>query len=117
MTAKSETKRGRGRPRGILREWYGKNLPKMKPVKAKGERDVTVNVPGLGDRIFTIPKGWVPIPLEATQGKSTANVGLTAKNEREKLGLQGRYTIHAIPAAVGRGRGRRELTLYAVEAK
>lgn len=114
--------KSKGRPRGMLRDWYRENLPKMKPTKTTDEvTEVTLYIPEVdGDVALDIPKGFVPIPPELTIGKTQANVGQTARNEIKSLGLKDRkFIVHEIASVLEKGRGKAkktyEFSVFAVE--
>lgn len=116
MAAKN-TKRGRGRPRGDLRHWFTKRLPSIKAVKAGGEKEVSVDHPQHGELTISIPRGYVPIPPELTDGKSAANVGQTARNEAKALKLKKKFTVHEMTFEVAGARKNKEATVFALEGK
>lgn len=123
MKAKDTKVRKRGRPRSELRNWYSTNLPKMKPAKVNPEvtTEVDVFVPAVdGDVTIDVPKGYIVIPGDLTDGKSQATVGQTARNEARDLDLEDkRFIVHEIEATVERGRGAKkktyEFSVFAVE--
>lgn len=115
----------RGRPRGELREWYSENLPTLKPVNGNGHDEVDlwdVFVPELDAEVTVeIPKGYVVIPPDLTEGKTQANVGQTARHEALALKLKREFVVHDIPTEVETGRGKNKkkihFNLYALEMK
>lgn len=113
----------RGRPRGMLRDWYRDNLPKVRTVKhfnPEIKKAVEVFIPEIDSQVeIDIPKGWHPIPPELTEGKTQATIGQTARNEVRTLGIKDkRFTVHEIPVEMEMDKKGKtfEFSLFAVEA-
>jgi hypothetical protein len=123
MKTKNTKVKKRGRPRSELRNWYHDNLPKLKPSKVNSEvvTEVDVYVPSIKSEVaIEVPKGYMVIPGEFTDGKSQATVGQTARNEARDLEIEDkRFIVHEIEAVVEEGRGKTKKTydirLFAVE--
>lgn len=114
----------RGRPRGELRVWLSKQMPKIKPADkaSNGDKNVSTLHPDLEAEItVAIPKSWTLIPLELTHGKSAATIGQTARNERIAAKIKHRVIVHAVPQTLEFGNGKTKKVLefeaYALEAK
>jgi hypothetical protein len=121
MKAKSAQAKKRGRPRGELRNWYRENLPKMKPANTEDTKEVDVFIPSVGSEVtIEVPKGYMVIPGDLTDGKTQATVGQTARNEAKVLEIKDRrFIVHEIDAEVETGRGKNkktyEFSVFAVE--
>lgn len=119
MKAKSVEKNRRGRPRGNLRTWYTKNLPKMRPVNVNKSvtKEVEVFIPTLETAVtIDVPKGYAVIPAELTEGKSQATIGQTARNETKQLNIEDkRFIVHQMNYELEDKKKTYEFQVFALE--
>jgi hypothetical protein len=120
----TKTAKKRGRPRGELRNWLSKEMPKLKPPakRSGGDKDVSTLLPDIDQEItVSIPKNWTLIPLVLTHGKSAATIGQTTRNERIARNIKHRIIVHTVPQTLEVGRGKTKKVLefpaYAIEVK